>query len=381
MQLIKKFDKQANFIFWSAIVIHLLVMCVEFGEWSVPFRGRLLQVAFLLCGIKILMSFYTKFEWAMMGFMGIIGAVSYYFTREKYVLYVMVLIFAAKSVSMNKVLKAVLYASLVSTVVIAILSVFNVGGLLVDVRDYGRGMIESRYCFGFGHANNIHGAVWYILSIAVWVYKDKLDWKHYLLFSILNIGLFVLTASKTGVLVTQMIIIGGIAYKYFDVIYKKLVTYICGAVAYAIILGLTLASVIVCNWTGYGPILELVNRITTNRVSLAYKYARISWWKIWMHSGVEDPIIDNGFAALGVNLGYVIWALYILLIAYLIYVAAKKRDGVLFVLLMCSVIYTYMESSFVLSYTYLLCNPVYLIAMHWYSQSKGLLKIEKVSEV
>lgn len=372
MQIVKKFDEQANYIFYVAIIIHLLIMCVEFGEWSVPYRGRLIQVAFLLCCVKILLTFYSKLEWLLMIALGVIGAVSYNFTGEKYVLYVVVLIFAAKAVDLKKVLKALLYCAGGTTVLIAVLSLLGIGGAAVDVRDFGRGMVESRSCFGFGHPNNFHGAVWLVTSIAVWLYKDKFNWRHYGIFTFLNIGLFVLTVSKAGFVATQIVIIGGLLYKYANKqVFDRIGTYIAGAIAYVAVIALTIAAVVICGWRGYGPILGIVDKLTTGRVSLAYKYARLSWWHIWSQGGIDNPVIDNGFAALGINLGYVVWGLFILFAAYLLYYSAKKKDGMFFILVMTSIFYTYMESSFVINYAYFLCNPLYLLAMDVICENKG----------
>lgn len=365
MQIIKKFDKQSNYIFGVAILIHTLVMCVEFGEWSIPYRGRLIQVAFLLCCIKILFSFYSRLEWFVLVILGLLGILSYSYSGEKYILYVVVLIFSARSVDMNKVLKAILYCIVVATIVTALLSVAGIGGALVDVRDYGRGVIESRYCFGFGHANNIHGTVWLIVSIAVWMYKDRFDWKQYSVFTVLNSLLYMATVSKTGFIVTQCVIIGGLLYRYVNkYVFEKCWSYICGGVIYIGILALTIASVIICGWRGYGPIMGWVDRLTTGRVSLAYKYARISWWHVWTRGGISNPIIDNGFASLGINYGYVVCGLYILFLAYLIFASSKRRkDGISLTLLVTTILYTYMEGSFAVNPVYLLCNPAFLIAM------------------
>jgi len=372
VQIIKKYNKQANFIFAMSIIIHIIVMCVEFGEWSVPYRGRLMQGAFLLCCVKIIMTYYSKLEWLIMVILGMIGLVSYNHTGEKYVLYVVVLIFAAKSVDMIKVLKAILYATIVSTVLIALLSVCGIGGDLVDIRDYGRGMIENRYCFGFSHPNNIHGVLWFVTTIAVLLFKNKYDWKYYCAFSAVNLGLYFFTASRTGMIVTQLVIVGGFLYTYANKnVFDKIAVYVAGFIGYLGIIVLTLASVIVCGWEGYGPILGIVDRLTTGRVSLAYKYARIEWWHMWEQGGISNRIIDNGFAAIGINLGFIVWCLFAFFITYLLYTAAKKRDGIILVVIIVSCLYMYMESSFMFNSVYLLCNPLYLVAMaNWGNNSE-----------
>jgi len=376
VQIIKKYNKQANYIFFASIIIHILVTCVEFGEWDIPYRGRIMQIAFLLCCIKILMTYYSKLEWLIMTLIGLVGVISYSHTGEKYVLYVMVLVFAAKSVDMDKVLKAILYAMLVSTLLIALLSIVGVGGTLVDIRDYGRGTVENRYCFGFSHPNNIHGVLWYVTAIAILLFKDKFDWKYYSVFTAVNFGLYIFTVSRTGLIVTQLVIIGGLFYTYANkYIFDKVWVYIVGCIGYIGIIALTLASVIVCSWEGYGPILGIVDRFTTGRVNLAYKYARIEWWHIWEQGGVSNSIIDNGFAAIGINLGYIVWGIYVCFVAYLLYISAKQRDGILLVVIMASILYMYMESSFAFNSVYLICNPLYLVAMKTLGWNSGNEKI------
>lgn len=359
-----------------------MIMCVEFGTWSVPYRGRLLQMAFLLCCVKILLTFYTKMQWGILLVLGILGSVSYAFTREKYVLYVIVLIFAAKDVDIKEVIKIILYTSIVATFVIAVLSLFGIGGPAYDIRDYGRELgretLEIRYSLGFSHANNLHSTIWLITTLAVWAYSDVFGWKHYSVMTAANIGVFLLTASKTGVIATQLIIVAGLLYRYANkFVFERIWIYISGALLYVTVLGFTVAAITICGWRGYGPFLDFLNRITTGRVHLAYKYARLEWWKIWSKSGVEEMILDNGFASLGISFGYIICITFIIFVAYMLYITAKRKDGILFAIIVISIICTYMENTFVLNYVYLLCNPIYLVAMKVLCEDKSDLEVSE----
>jgi len=367
MQIIKVNSKYVNIIFEIGIWIHLLIMSVGYGEWSIPYQGRLLQIAFGLFAIKILMTYYSKKEWVILLAIGVLGVVSYLFTRDEYVLSVLVMIFAAKSTDMRQICKRILVVASIATMVIAVLSLFGVGGIPVDVRDYGRGGVESRWCFGFGHANNIHGTVWYLISLVVYVFHDKLNWKHYSGMTVLNIVLFYLTGSRGGFIAMQAVIVFAALLPYYDAIGRKSLGYILCACE---IIGVTLLSIVSAMIPfEEHPILAIPDRLSTGRLHLAYWYADISKWNIFA-SGGELKAIDNGWVVMFFSYGYVIGALFVLFHLYLLYRIWKQRNGLLLAILMTSVFYTFMEATYMTNPTYLLSNLSYIVAMLLLSDKK-----------
>jgi len=365
MQIIKKCDKISPYIYMVAVFIHLAVMCGEYGVWEIPFRGRLLQLACVLCFVKILMTYYDFVEWLLLTGMGILSIVSYLFTREKYVVYVAVLIFAAKSVDMKWLLKIILDTSIVAMVTVAVLAFLGQGGMVVDVRDYGRGAVESRYCLGFNHANNLHGTFWYVISLIVILYEEKLGWIAYTVMTVLNVVLFILTASKAGFGVTMMVLLAGILNRYAKkYTFDRLYMYILGMAGYVGVIILTIVSASVSFLDGYGPVLKKLDSITTGRLNLAYQSAYIGDWMLFSDGGNHKYTVDNGFAALAADYGIVVWCVYLALIVGLVVIAAKKKYGIIFATLMSCVIYTFMERSFVLNDAYLLANLTFIVAMY-----------------
>ena len=83
MQLIKKKERLGELTFGLAMLIHLVVMVSGYGEWNIPLRGRLLQAAFVLFCVKILVTCYSKKQWIFMAVMGVIGSVSYLSTKDE----------------------------------------------------------------------------------------------------------------------------------------------------------------------------------------------------------------------------------------------------------------------------------------------------------
>ena len=96
IQLIKHGKVIGNYCFWAGIGIQFLVMILGHSVWEMPFRGRFLQLAFLLFCTKILLTEYSIREWGSMILLGGVGCISYLATGEEYVLSIIVMIFAEK---------------------------------------------------------------------------------------------------------------------------------------------------------------------------------------------------------------------------------------------------------------------------------------------
>lgn len=364
MQIIKKCDKAANIIYYIAILIHIAIMCEGYSVWETPLRGRLLQIAFVLCCVKILMTYYEKIEWIAIAVLGALSVASYICTKEKYVVYVTVLILAARNVDIRVVLSLIFEGVIISTVLIAIFAFTGLGGTVSETRDFGRGIVETRYMLGFSHANNLHGTIWYALALMVMLYKDKLTWKTYTAVTVLNIVLYFFTHSKTGVVVAQLVIIGGLIYKYQnEKVFEKAWSYIVGGVIYALTIVLTLISVSVNPWDSYGKVLNKLNDILTNRIKLSYESAYIGDWHALTMGGSHKDTIDNGFVAVAAEYGWIIALVFVVFIAVLLYKSFKKKDGLLLVVLITAIMYTFMERSYMINDAFLLSNLMYIVAM------------------
>lgn len=367
MQIIKNHDKAANLIFQIGIWIHLFVMVVGYGEWSIPYQGRLLQIAFGLFAIKILMTYYSKKEWGILLAVGALGVVSYLSTKDEYVLSVLVMIFAAKSMDMRQICKRILAIAAIATMVIAVLSLFGVGGIPVDVRDYGRGAIEARWCLGFGHANNFHGTLLYLLVLAVYLYFEKITWVHYLIFTGCNLLIYRLTVSKAGLLVVQIVIVAAFLLRYKKVLEEKIWIYLLGVLGTIALYVISIISVSV-EWTK-SSLLVLLDRLLTGRINLAYQHAHISTWKA-LESAGELGIVDNGFVAMFFNYGYIVGIVFLCFQVFLLYMSWQRKNSIFFIMVVTSVLYTFMEATYMTNTTYLLSNLSYIVAMLLLSDKK-----------
>lgn len=360
IQLIKKGEVIGKYCFFTGVWIQLFVMMLGHSIWDMPFRGRFLQLAFVLFCVKIIMTEYSIWEWIAMILLGGLGCISYLVSGEEYVLSIIIMIFAAKHIEMRKVIKWIFYGALIGTVCIILLSLFGVGGMVVDVRDYGRGGVESRFCLGFSHANNLHGTLWYVMALFLYLFFDRLKWPHYIGLTILNVGGFLLTASRAGLIAAQILIVAVCIVHYYPKIEKQIAIYVLGALCIIGIMGISLASVTI-RWTE-SAVLQLLDRLFTGRINLAYQGAHISNWGMFSPRG-ELGVVDNGWITVFFNYGYLIGILFVGIQIYLIYAAYKRKNGICLAILVTNAFYTFMEATYTMNNAYFLCNLSYVTAM------------------
>lgn len=360
MQLVRDKKGISKYFFHIGIILQLLVMMFGHSAWEMPYRGRILQIAFALFCIKILMTRYTWPEWMAMFALGAIAGASYFVIGDEYVISIIVMIFAAKSVDMRTIVKWIFYGALAGTACIILLSLLQVGGTIVDVRDYGRGGIESRWCLGFSHANNLHGTLWYLTALFLYLYFNKLKWLHYLLLTVLNVLLYMLTLSKAGLIATQIMIIAICILQIYPQIKEWKGIYLLGFLCIVGIVEISIISVTI-SWDS-NTLLLLLDRIFTGRINLAYQGAHISNWRMLSHAG-ELGVVDNGWVTVFFNYGYLIGILFVMVQVYLIYLAYKKKNGIYLAILVTNAFYTFMEATYTMNNAYFLCNLSYIVAM------------------
>ncbi len=362
MQIIKGKERVAEICFYIGIALQITVMVFAQTAVVLPFASRFLHVAFAFFCLKIIGTYYTRIEWVCMILLGILGVASYLAIGDEKALCIMVTIFAVKQIDLMKIVRILFWTLLITCVFTMFLSLLGWGEQLLDIRSYGRGSIESRWGFGLGHANNFHGMFWYLMSLLFLGYYKVLTPKQYALLSFLNIAFFVVTASRTGFLLAQVVIIVGWLL-YYDVQWiQKTWVYI---LSYVGVFGLTIVTIIACTFgMEVHPIMGTLNSVLSGRLEFASWWAKSADWRLLDAMG-PSRLIDNGIARLFASNGYIIAIVYlgvtILLIAYF----QKNRSKVHFVylvVLMCNFLYVFMEATFSLN-TNILINLFYMILM------------------
>lgn len=200
-------SKTAYSCFYLGVIIEVLIVLVDKSAYTNPIEGRLFQITFLLFLIKVCLTRYTIKEYAAIFLFCVLGAISYFATDRNEVIRVVTFIAACKNVDMKRCLKLVFYLTLSGCILIMLLSVTGIYGAVSLTQDYGRGSVETRYTLGMGHPNALHCMVWALATLFLYLYGEKMKVYHYGILLLVNVGFFLLTDSKTSLLVSVLTIV------------------------------------------------------------------------------------------------------------------------------------------------------------------------------
>lgn len=196
------FSKIAYSCFYVGVIIEVLMVLVDKSAYINPIEGRLFQLTFLLFFIKVCLTQYTMKEYVTIFLFCVLGAVSYFVTGRNEVIRLVMFIAACKNVDMQQCLKLVFYLTLSGCILIMLLSVTGIYGAVSLTQDYGRGSVETRYTLGMGHPNALHCMVWALTTLLLYLYGEKMKIYHYVVVLLINFGFFLLSDSKTSLLVS-----------------------------------------------------------------------------------------------------------------------------------------------------------------------------------
>lgn len=365
MQLIKCKQKTANLIFYLGFSIELLIMISGHSAFKLPFIGRLAQIAFLLFGCKVLCTKYSKQQWIIIALLGIIGSISYFAMGDEWALRIIMMVIAAKEIPFRRLIKYTFYVTLAATICIVILSLLGVLGQAVDIRDYGRGEVEARWCLGFSHANNIHGTIWYLVSLSLYLYYEKTKLWHYIALTLGNGGFYLLTGSRTGFLLVQLVILAFLTVRYVKKLKEYKWIYLVGLLT---IMAVSLFSAVAAKYGPMGEFLSAMDQALTGRITWAVRWAQIDTWSLFSSPREWLPV-DMGIVTLFNMYGYVIGFLYLFLNAILILKYYFEQRITELILLVSCMLYTFMESSYTIN-QYLLCNIFFLLLLGAWERNK-----------
>ena len=353
-----KRKKLGYYLFFAGIMLELLVMVTDNAAYyTIPYRGRILQVAFLLLFFKIVLTSFNLKEWILAFILCVVGTYLYLVTDDEYVIRCFVFVLACKGVELEKIIKVIFWTTIVSTTIIAVLSFFDISGPLVQIRDYSRGGIEKRFSFGFNHANNIHSNLWYIITLFFLFKREMAAKKELIILCSVNLLLYFFTLSRTGFLICVILLLGIwiISIRKDRVI--NVLYFLMSFISLACCVFLTVWS---AKYSIYRSRLEaFLDKFLTGRLEMVSEQAAIYSWTL-EPANRATPGIDNGYA----NIIYVYGVLFALVVVLLLLALEirffVKKEVVSQLILLCIIIELFMESTFVISES-VLCNVLVIL--------------------
>lgn len=202
--------------------IQLLIL-MEIGPGSRTLR----LIAMWLLFIKILLTRYSKKEFLLLTPVTLLALYNYTVSGNIYCVYTVLVIACLKDVDFSTLFKVLFYSTLSAVVFVGILSFFNIGSPTQLTQDFGRGLVETRYCFGLYHPNIWHQAIGRCIIFACIGYFKQLNIIHLLILLVFNYFIYTMSVSRTGLLAVSIFLILLIFYKYLKKFMHTLFVKIC----------------------------------------------------------------------------------------------------------------------------------------------------------
>lgn len=373
----KILEKIAYYSFYLAVVIEVLIVIVDKSAYINPIEGRLFQLTFLLFTVKTALTKYSWKEYLVIFLFLLLGSVSYFVTGRNEIVRVVMFMAACKNIDMQKCLKLVFYMTLVGCVVLILLSVTGIYGAISLTKDYGRGSVETRYTLGLGHPNALQCMVWALTTLGLYLYAERMKWYYYLLVLGVNIGFFLLTDSRTSLLVTVLVMALAYMVHMRNLVLRKISAAVCMAISvFSVGLSVIIAgnAYRVYNYVWHGdrtPVTMFftkLNSLLNGRIRILVENDRfegtVGTWRLF--SGPENNYyFDMGWIRLFYWYGIIPACVFVLVLLIAMFYFYKQKKYMELIMIASFSVYTVIEAHAVS--VYLARNYIlFLVGAYWY---------------
>ena len=350
MKFVKK-NKESivNSFFYIGFFLELMIVLIDKSAYINPIEGLMFRITFVLFALKVFFTKYSVKEWLVIIGFCVLGLMSYLMADHDEVLRIVMFVAASKNISLQKMLKLTFYTILIGVGTLMLLSMTGIFGTLKMETDFGRDAgVEIRYCIGLGHPNALHCMIFTTLLLGMYLYLEQMKWYTFALLFAGNIGLFVLTDSKTGFLIIMATLFVGSILRFGKGVRESKWYYNIGIGVFLFIVVFTL---ILAKW-GYtkGPFRPL-DILLNNRISYAILWGGMYKWNLWGNPVLEETdYFDMGISRLFYWYGYIVATAYLLVNLCMLFYYKKKKDANAVMLLVLLTGYTMVEAHIVSVY-------------------------------
>ena len=369
-------------VFYIGLTIELLMVIIDKSNYINPIEGYLFRVTFLLFAAKLLLTEYELREWAAIVVLEGIAFISYRVTGANDMIRIVTFVAACKGISLQKMLKYTFYVTLVGCLAIVALAVTGIYGDISLTQAFGREgaevarytgealETETRYTLGMGHPNALFCMFFMLMALGVYIYFDKMKWYSYLFLMLLNVGTYVLTESRTGMLIGTIFLVGACTLTYCKFLREKAFAYVCGTLVFALCVGFSVDAAV------YAPkvreaqffdyfyddpgddkhtlaMLAIDRHISGRIVSLTDSEnndGSIETWSAFSETNNMEHYFDMGWVKLFYRYGVVPGSLYIAACLALVWQLYKRRDACGLLLFAAFAVYTVVEAHLISVY-------------------------------
>ena len=302
--------------------IQLLIL-MEIGPGSRSLR----LIALWLLFAKVLFTRYTKKEFFLLIPITLLAMYNYTVSGNIYCIYTVLIIASSKGIDYSVFFKVLFYSTLISVIFVGVLSFFGIGSPTHLTDNFGRGMVETRYCFGLYHPNIWHQAIGRCIIFACIGYYKQLNIVHLLILFVFNYFVYTLSVSRTGLIAISIILILLIFYKYFSRFMHTLFVKVCAIVCMLGVYSLYIYFTILLSGEEYNLNAELFNwKVATGRLRQAVDFLSTHPIRLFSSRFPDDgTLFDCGFFRLFYECGYLWTGIFFITFFVLIIFSMKKN--------------------------------------------------------
>lgn len=295
---------------------------VEVGPGSRALR----LIAFWLLLFKIALTKYTKKEFFVLMPFSILAMYNYHISGDIIGIYTILVIASLKNIDYSVFFKILFFSTLSSVIILGILSCCNIGSPTHLTQDFGRGLVETRYCFGFYHPNIWHQAIGRCVVFGCIGYYRQLNIVHLLALLLLNGFVYKMSISRTGFIAISIFLILIIFYKYLENFMHTLFVKICTLCGMLGIYGIYIffTAKLAGKYDAFADYFS--HKFTTGRLHQALEFFSIHSIKLFSSRFPDDgTIFDCGFFRIFYECGY-LWAWLFFLAMFALVIVTMKYN-------------------------------------------------------
>lgn len=369
-------------LFYAGLTMELLVVIVDKSNYTNPIEGYLFRITFLLFAAKILLTKYDLKEWAVIFVFEAVGLISYRITGANDIIRIVTFVAACKNIPLRQMLQYVFYVTLAGCLVIVLLSVTGIYGDISLTQAYGRESAEetryigeaaaeeTRYTLGMGHPNALSCMFLMLTALGVYVWFDRMKWYLYLFLMLLNVGVYLLSGSKTSMIITTAFIVGAFVMSVSKKLREKKWIYLCGFLLFGLCIGFSVDAAVCAQrvrdaqWNEFfyenprdnAHIVALgkIDRFLSGRIvtltDSAQNHGMIQTWSLFSKEDNMGYYFDMGWVKLFYRYGVIPGVLYVAACLALLWQFYKKRDACGLVVFVAFAVYTVVEAHLISVY-------------------------------
>lgn len=291
-----------------------------------PGSRTLRLAAMWLLFAKVILTRYSKKEFLILAPLTVLALYNYTRSGNIYCVYAILVIASLKDIDYSKLFKVLFYSTLSTVVFVGILSFFGIGSPTQITQDFGRGVVETRYCFGLYHPNIWHQAIARCIVFACIGYYKQLNIIHLIILFVFDYFVYTMSVSRTGLLAIWLFLGLVIFYKYLNKLMHTLFVKICAFIGILSVYGLYVYFTwdFAVNWSLNSQLFDW--KITTGRIQQALGF--LSYNPIQMFSQRfpdNGTLFDLGAFRIFYECGY-LWAGLFFLAFFLLIAMALKNN-------------------------------------------------------